>query len=92
MGIGGIKWEMEFGCEKAGIFMDMKKDIDVPKITIWRYSREMLDRIASWGFPMIALADCHIYKNTAKYLEKLGFIEVGKDAEGGLLFEYEGVK
>lgn len=67
---------LTFGDGVIEVFSDMK-DVDVPKITIWKYSRLVLDMIKEWNMPMIAIASsCKM--NSEKFLTKLGFTFVGE--------------
>lgn len=66
------------------LFSNMKEDINVPKITIWRWAKKSLRLIDDMRQPLYATS-----KNSGKFLNSLGFVFRG-DTKYGKLYEYLG--
>jgi len=56
-------------------FADMRHDLGIPKITVWRYTLMLIGRFTKLGIPILALVDPQY--DSSKYLEKLGFVYQG---------------
>ena len=67
------------------VCMQMKENIDAPRLKIWRYSLKMLSIIAQGKDVIYAGADVK-YPNSGKFLEKLGFEYLGEDLNGAGVF------
>lgn len=64
------------------MFSDIKKDIDVPKMTIWRWSKKAMQMLDHIRLPIYAYT-----RGSEKYLESLGFC-YHADTEYGKLYRY----
>ena len=64
------------------MFSDMKKDINVPKMTIWRWSKKAMAMLNDIKLPIYAYTD-----NSEKYLQSLGFC-YHADTKYGKLYRY----
>lgn len=53
-------------------FSDIKEDVEAPKITIWRISKEIVRRIKEWNLTSYAGAN-QKKENSEQYLKRLGF-------------------
>lgn len=73
--------------EKEGtmLFSDMKPDIEVPKITIYRWSKKALKMIDDMKQPLYATT-----LHAGKFLSSLGFRFHGHTKCGRLIYEYMG--
>jgi hypothetical protein len=71
--------------EKEGtmLFSDMKDGIDVPKITIYRWSKKALELIDDMKQPLYATT-----LHAGKFLDRLGFCYRGNTKCGRLIYEY----
>ena len=59
-------------------FSDMKDGVEVPKMTVWRVSKEIVRRVRKMNLPIYAIENCN--KPTAKrFLERLGFVFYAED-------------
>jgi len=73
--------------EKEGtiLFSDMNQNLDVPKITIYRWSKKALKLIDDMKQPLYATT-----LHAGKFLSSLGFCYRGTTKYGRLLYEYMG--
>lgn len=63
-------------------FSEIKPDLDVPKITVWRTARDLMDRIEALGFKTVfALASPKI-PGAPAFLARLGFIHDESSVRG----------
>lgn len=67
------------------LFSDMKPDIDVPKITIYRWAKKALGLIDNMKQPLYATT-----LDAGKFLNSLGFRFCGHTKCGKLIYEYMG--
>jgi len=54
------------------VFSDIKKNLDVPNITIWRGTLEVFDKIKALNKPLVAVCTGE-FLNSGAYLKRLGF-------------------
>lgn len=54
------------------IFSDLKDGLDVPKLTIWRATLEVFEKIKNLKMPMFAVCTGE-FMNSGPFLERLGF-------------------
>lgn len=66
------------------LFSDVKKEINVPKITIWRWAKKALGWIDDMRQPLYATSE-----SSGKFLNSLGF-RFHSDTKYGKLYEYMG--
>lgn len=57
-------------------FFDMRRDLKVGKMTIWRNAKKMAEMILP-GFTVVAAAS-ESYPNSGKFLEMMGFVKYGE--------------
>ena len=58
------------------VFSELRRIEGVPKLTIWRGAKMMLDRIAALGLPLLAIKNNDA---AGPFLERLGFIQTEND-------------
>lgn len=72
------------GKDATMLFSDMKQGIDVPAITVWRWSKKALKLLEDMKQPLYATSH-----SSGKFLNSLGFHYRG-DAKCSKLYEYLG--
>lgn len=65
-------------------FSDLREGLQVPKMTIYRYAKQLADLIRGWGLPAAAVADPN-RPNSDRFLERMGFCYI-IDSEEGKVF------
>ena len=69
-GLGGVRYDGQH----LFAFSDIKDDVEVSKITIWRCTKLVMDIIDKMNVRVVAQADCN--RETAdRFLKRLGFVK-----------------
>ncbi len=63
---------VQFTPQNVLVFSDIK-DIDVPKLTVWRATLEVFEKIKKLNLPLAAVCTGE-FLNSGEYLKKLGFM------------------
>lgn len=66
------------------LFSDVRPDLNVPAITVWRWAARALVLISDMKQPLYAIS-----KKSGRFLESLGFV-YRRGTESGNLYEYMG--